>query len=349
MALLEYAADATTNRGRKVASPLAPAPRPGIIRVGLIGAGEFAKGMHLPNLRAAGDRFALRAVASRTGHNAQATAGRFGAAYATTDPEEVLADPEIDLVIVATRHDRHSELALAALRRGKHVLVEKPLAITRDELDQIVGFFDGPGPHPILQTGFNRRFSPYVARIAELTNARTNPMVMNYRMNAGFLPADHWTHGPEGGGRNIGEACHIYDLFTFLTGARTTGVSASPVRPTTSHYLMTDNFVATVAFDDGSVGTLTYTALGSPDHPKEQLEVFVDGKVIVLDDYRRLTIAGAKAAGLSTPRPSKGQREELDALGRAIADGGPWPIALWQQVQASQIALDVDAAIRAAG
>jgi predicted dehydrogenase len=155
-------------------------------------------------------------------------------------------------------------------------------------------------------------------------------------------------HGPEGGGRNLGEACHIYDLFTALTESRSVDVSARPIRPATAHYSSTDNFVATVTFDDGSVATLTYTALGSHDHPKERLDVYVDGSVLSLEDYRRLRVSGRKAGGLSTRAAEKGQREELAALAQAIRKGGPWPIPLWQQIQATEIALAVEPCIRGA-
>jgi predicted dehydrogenase len=200
----------------------------------------------------------------------------------------------------------------------------------------------------VLLTAFNRRFSPYAARISELLRERSGPTMLTYRMNAGHLPADHWVHGLEGGSRNLGEACHIYDLFTFLTGARTRRVTAQSIRPTSGHDGRNDNFVATIEFEDGSVATLTYTALGSADHPKEQLEVFVDGKVIALDDYRRLTLAGSRANGLTTQTADKGHKEELRALGRALREGGAWPIPLWQQVQATEIALDVEAQITGA-
>jgi predicted dehydrogenase len=167
-------------------------------------------------------------------------------------------------------------------------------------------------------------------------------MILDYRMNAGYIPLDDWVHSPEGGGRNRGEACHIYDLYTFLTDSHVVEVRASAIRPRTGHYAADDNFTATATFVDGSVATLTYTALGSRDHPKERLEIYVDGSVLSLDDYRRLTVSGRKTAGLETSAPAKGQREELAALARAIRDGGPWPIPLWQQVQATEIALAVE-------
>ena len=174
-------------------------------------------------------------------------------------------------------------------------------------------------------------------------------MILNYRMNAGHIPLDHWVHGPEGGGRNIGEACHIYDLFTFLTGSRVLDVTASAITPGTAHYGRSDNFVATATFEDGSVATLTYTALGAREYPKERLEVFVDGKVLELDDYRTLRVHGARARSLETRGSEKGQREELEAFGRAVRDGSGWPIPLWQQLQAMEISFRVEEAIHQHG
>lgn len=344
--LLSYPAPsgAAEPEARPVPNPVAARTRAGRIRVGLIGAGGFAKGMHLPNMRALKDTYELRAVASRSGHNAAATARQFGAAYSTTEYRQVIEDPDIDLVLIATRHDLHARIAVEALERRKNVLVEKPLALSQAELDSIVAFFDAAGdrPVPILLTGFNRRFSRYATRMAEVVRARTNPMILDYRMNAGYVPLGEWVHGPEGGGRNLGEACHIYDLFTFLTGARVVDVDAHAIRPATAYYSARDNFVASMTFEDGSVATLTYTALGAKEHPKERLDVFVDGRVLSLDDYERLAVAGAKVAPVTSRTPEKGQREELEALARAIRDGGEWPIQLWQQVQATQIALRVE-------
>ncbi|HYW11439.1 MAG TPA: Gfo/Idh/MocA family oxidoreductase, partial [Longimicrobium sp.] len=232
---------------------------------------------------------------------------------------------------------------------GKHVLLEKPLALTADEVESIVAFYREAGDEgraPLLLTGFNRRFSPFVVRMAELLRDRAGPLMISYRMNAGFIPLDHWVHTAQGGGRNRGEACHVYDLFTFLTGARATEVQAAAARPATAHYARTDNFTATVSFDDGSVATLTYTALGHRDHPKEQMEVFVDGKVLALDDYRTLRTTGARGGDLRLRGQDKGQKEELRRFATAIREGGAWPIPLWQQVQATEIALQVEAQIR---
>ena len=316
------------------------------IRVALIGAGNFAKGMHLPNLAELGDDYRLRAVVSRSGHNAALTGKRYGANYCTTDYREVLADEDVDAVIIATRHDLHATMALEALQAGKHVLLEKPLALEEAELRAIYNFFaGGSSPKPILLTGFNRRFSPFARRIASFTKERLNPMVINYRMNAGYIPLDHWVHGAEGGGRNRGEACHIYDLFTFLSDAKVKGVQAAAIDPKTNYCSAADNFVATITFDDGTLATLTYTALGNTDFTKEAMEIFVDGAVVSLGDYRRLSFSGTKQRPLANRAADKGQKDELIAFASAIRGESDWPIPLWQQLQATRISFLVDAAI----
>ena len=344
MVLLSYPARADdVVRCTRIVSPRGFAPTQGSIRVAVVGAGGFAKGMHLPNLIELKNQFTLRAVVSRTGHNAASTAKRFSAQYCSTDFQEVFGDPEVDAVIIATRHDTHAELALQALRSGKHVLLEKPMALTDAQIDDFERFYESAsGPTPILLTGFNRRFSPYAQRMASLLKQRSNPMIINYRMNAGYIPMDHWVHGPEGGGRNRGEACHIYDLFTFFTGSTVKSVHVNALAPATAYYSACDNFIATVGFADGSIASITYTALGSKDYPKESMDIFVDGMVISLNDYRSLTVKGARHKPLATRAPEKGQKEELLAFASAIRGESEWPIPLWQQVQATRISNQVE-------
>ncbi|KHD05804.2 hypothetical protein PN36_02785 [Candidatus Thiomargarita nelsonii] len=161
-------------------------------------------------------------------------------------------------------------------------------------------------------------------------------------MNAGYIPLDHWVHTEEGSGRNIGETCHIYDLFTYLTGSKVIDVTAHAITPTTNHYSRHDNFVATMHFEDGSVATLTYTALGSNKYPKEQMEVYVDGKVLVMNDYQKRDIVGVKAKGIQSKTMDKGQKQELEMFAQAIKQSGECAIPLWQQVQAMEIAFDVE-------
>jgi predicted dehydrogenase/threonine dehydrogenase-like Zn-dependent dehydrogenase len=328
-----------------------PAAKPGDnsrIRLGLVGAGGFAQGMHLPNLVKLRSRYELRGVVSRTGANARAVAIQYSAAYSSTDFGQLLHDPEIDLLLIATRHNLHARMVLEALRAGKHVFVEKPLALDETELQAIERFYsESPNP-PLLMTGFNRRFSPAIRRAAEVLAGRTTPFILNYRMNAGFIPADHWVHGPEGGGRNIGEACHIYDLFNYLTGASVRGVQAVSIAPAGRQWRRNDNFVAVVSYTDGSVCTLTYTALGAKSFPKERMEIFCDGKVIALDDYKSLAIVGGHHNGWKSRTTEKGQFEELQALAAALRDRAPWPISLDQQLSATRISFEVERQISGA-
>ena len=308
----------------------------GRIRIAVIGAGGFARSTHLPNIQSISDRFSLKAVVSRTGPSATSTAKLFGAEYASTDYKEILADPNIDAVIISTRHHLHASLALEALQSGKHVLVEKPLAIKENEVVALNNFITDNKDLPVLMTGYNRRFSPYANHISELVANRTAPFIFNYRMNAGYIPSDHWVHGSEGGGRNIGEACHIYDLFTFFSNSEVKNITAHAIKPQTSYYGRNDNFVATLTFADGSVTTLTYTSLGHRDHPKETAELYVDGKLAVLEDYQRLTIHGAGKLNLKTAIQQKGIKEELLAFASCIQKG-TWPIPWWQQMQVFEI------------
>jgi len=350
MVLLSYPrGEGAAPPARSIPNPYAKPAGQGKVRIAVVGAGGFAKGTHLPNLQSLSDDYHIRTVVSRTGANAVAVAKQFGAAMASTDYREALSDPSVDAVLITTRHDLHGLIALEALEAGKHVLVEKPLSLTRDGLDRLVAFYgkipEG-SPAPILLTGFNRRFSPHARVLRDAVGARSNPVILQYTMNAGYLPLDHWVHGKEGGGRNLGEACHVYDLFTFLTGSRFVSVTAKAIRPATGHYGARDNFVATVSFEDGSVASLAYTALGSGDYPKERLEVFADGKVFILDNYRKLSVYGAKIKGLETPSVEKGHREELVAFALAVRDGGEGPIPFWQQVQATEIALRVEEQLR---
>lgn len=327
---------------RTIPNPAARAASEGRVRIAVVGAGGFAKSMHLPNLQALSSHYHIQAIVSRMGYNAQTTAKQFGANYAGTDYEEVLEDSKVDALLITTRHNLHASMVMKALMAGKHVFVEKPLALSQEELDEITAFFRVRGQGPVLMTGFNRRFSPYARRTKEITAGRSNPMILNYRMNAGYIPLDHWVHAEEGGGRNIGEACHIYDLFTYLTGAKIACIHAQAITPRASHYSHRDNFVATMTFADGSVATLTYTAMGSKEYAKETMEVYVDGKVLVVDDYCTLSIYGTRLKGFQTQFVNKGHKEELLAFAGAIQTGGNWPITMWEQVQAMEIAFEAE-------
>lgn len=310
----------------------------GRVRIALVGAGNFAKSTHLPLLRELGDLYDLRTIVSQSGPNALTLAKKYAVPEISTSFTDILAEADIDAVLIATRHHLHAGMVMEALNAGKHVFVEKPLALTENELQQIESFFAQQGSgKPLLQTGFNRRFSAMLSLLKQAVVNRTNPMVINYCMNAGYQPSDSWLHGPEGGGRNRGEACHIYDLFTFLTDAHMVEINHSSITPQTGFYRMDDNFITTVSFDDGSVATLVYTSMGDRNFPKEKMDLFCDGWVASLVDYKSLNFTGKKIKELKTKTINKGHREELKAFANAILENEDWPIPLWQQSQATRI------------
>lgn len=328
---------------RRIEMRLPVAKKAEKIRVAIAGASSFVQGMHLPNLVKLRHDYELRAIMSRTGSNARAVATQYQATYCTTDYNEVLNDSQIDLVMITTRHDLHGQMVLQALHAGKHVFVEKPLTISDQDLVEIEKFYSQNPDGPFLMVGFNRRFAPATQAILQILDKRTTPVIANYRMNAGYIPPEHWVHGPEGGGRNIGEACHIYDLFNSLCkGAKEIAVNAYSIDPASKQWNKNDNFVATIKYADGSVCTLTYTALGDKSYPKEKMEIFSDGKVIVMDDYKSVTVYGGNYKGWSASTAQKGQLQELQALADTLLRGKPWPITLAEQLQATRISFEVE-------
>ena len=310
------------------------------IGVACVGAGGFAQMMHLPNLQKHRDLFELRTICSRTGSNAMAVAKQFQVSKATTDYTEVLNDSAIDLVILCTRHNLHGQMALKALQAGKHVLCEKPLALADEEIDAIETFYSDPGANrPVLMVGFNRRWSPSFQRVLQETRGRNGPLMAQYTMNAGYIPLNHWVHGPEGGGRNVGEACHIYDLFRALSGKECVDISMAGLPAVGKQWARNDNFNATLTFADGSVCNLLYTAMGNKVYPKERLQVFTEGRVVVLDDYRSVEIHGGKGKGLKSVVQDKGQEAELVALAGMIRSGAPAGF-IAEQLEVSRVTLE---------
>ena len=321
------------------------------INLAVIGAGNFTKRVHLPNLKKLGKDISIGAIVSRTGSNAIQVGKQYGANYATTSFADVLSDSEIDAVLISTRHNLHTDMTLRSLKAGKNVFVEKPMAMTNDELVSIEKFYNNNKAIenedlPILMPGFNRRFSPMIKKLKTVVSERITPLIMNYQMNAGFLPVDHWLRTEEGGGRNIGEACHIYDLFTFLTESEVSDIKVSSINIASDEHANNENFTATLSFADGSVGSLTFTSLGSSKYPKEIFHVYADEVVHILTDYRKLESVGSSSKVIRSDKVEKGHFEELEAFVNVLKNGGEWPIPLWQQIQASRIALTVEEQIR---
>lgn len=257
--------------------------------VGLIGAGAFARGILVPALRGAGfDR--LVSVSSASGTSAVRLAERAGFERSAATPEDVIQDPDVVVVVVATRHDTHAALAAAALRAGKHVFCEKPLALTEEQLDDVEDAWRSSGTH--LAVGFNRRFSPAVRRARASIQAAPGPVVIDYRVNAGSIPDRHWYGDRRQGGRLLGEVCHFLDTCTALAGARIASVNAF-VGPA-SAALTAGDVVLAARMHDGSLATVAYASAGCDTTPKERIEVLGGGHTYVIDDFRSLTIDGKR-------------------------------------------------------
>jgi predicted dehydrogenase len=307
------------------------------IQVGIIGAGNFATSVHLPNLERLKKHYQIRAICNRTGHKAQAIVTRFGAEYGSTDYREIVADPNIDLVMICTRHNLHGPMVLESLEAGKHTFVEKPLCTKQEELDDIKEFYSSrlqsqKQETPLLTVGFNRRFSKYAAEVKKQVADRINPLFLHYRMNAGYLSLDHWVHGEEGGGRIIGEACHIIDLFSFLTESSVRSFSTARLNPTTGSVDGSDNMTITLEYMDGSLATLEYFAVGSSQLSKELLEVHFDGKSIIVNDYSSIRGFGVQVDEIKHSSPAKGHLEEMELLADCIlGKKDKWPIP-WESI-----------------
>ena len=339
--LLEYpTTDRPVERRLELGSPVGLQGRgSGVVKVGLIGGGLFAKGTILPALKKL-DQVQVRAVATATGKTAQDLAKRNGCDYATTDYRELLEDKEIDLVIIATRHNLHASVAVEALRAGKHVYVEKPLALNLDELQSVARVASGsPG---LLTVGFNRRFAPLVIEAKRHFVNRSTPLLAHYRINAGAVPADHWVHDPvEGGGRILGEVCHFVDLLQFLVGAPPRSVFASRLPANGRHVLADDNVLVALEFADGSRGSVLYSALGADSMPKEMLEVMGDGRSVRLDNFRTLDLYRGSRKSTRKSGGDKGHNGQFRSLVDSILQGGGPPIPLEEVLLSSMATLCV--------
>ena len=316
---------------------------PGPLNYALVGAGAFGTSMLVPQMKKRRDRFFLKAVVSRNASQGGNFAREHQVQILTSDLGEVLGDPSIDVVVIATRHHEHAGQVVRALEAGKHVFVEKPLALTWSELDRIAAVHQGLNPAPMLLVGFNRRFSPALTMIKGLIDGRRAPVVVEYRLNAGYLPLDHWVHGPQGGGRNIGEACHMYDVFRFLAGAPVSSIQAAAIDPGSLPYRRNDNFSATIGYENGSLAHLLYTSLGpNTGLGKERIEVFCDGETYVVDDFKRLVKGSDGSVLWQSNEADKGHFEELSRFGDAIASAGAPPIPVDELIETSAVALRVE-------
>lgn len=319
--LLSYGETRPRTTRLQLKEPDATRPSRATVNVGLIGAGAFASGTILPAVRGlAGVN--LKGIATATGPSGKHAAKRFGFEYCTTDYMELLRDPEVDCVLIATRHNLHARMTAEAMACGKDVFVEKPLALSIAELESVIAAHESG-----LMVGFNRRFSPFVQEAKRLLSQTGDPLVINCRVNAGFVPKESWVHDrDEGGGRILGELCHFIDLSQFLTGALPSRVYCESLGSTDA-FSGDENVAVTVKFGNGSIANVTYTAAGSKAFPRERVEIFGGGAACVIDNFKSLLFTGnRRRKKMKKLNKDSGHKAEFEAFFSAIREGKPMPV-----------------------
>jgi predicted dehydrogenase/threonine dehydrogenase-like Zn-dependent dehydrogenase len=308
--------------------------------LGVLGAGNYANAVFLPMIKKAGG-CRLHSIASANGLTARHAASKYGFQFAASNDDEILADPDINTVVILTRHNHHARQSLAALKNGKNVFCEKPLAINLEELDEISEVLLNPQQaSPILSVGFNRRFAPLAVQMRDFIRRSSEPLFIHYRVNAGFLPLTHWLHDvTQGGGRIIGEGCHFIDFLTYLTGSAPVSVTAMGL-PDGGRYRQ-DNVQLTFQYPDGSVGTVSYLANGDKSFAKERVEVFSGGHAAALDDFRSLETAcnGHRQTIRSRFSQNKGHLAGWQAFLDSLRSGGQPPIPYTELVNVTRASI----------
>ena len=326
-----------------VAARTAAAPRSGELRVSCIGAGSFARSVIFPALRK-NRGVALHSVATASGIASESARRLFGFTRAVA-PADLLQDKDTDAVFVLSRHDSHAQYVVAALSSRKPVLVEKPLAVNREQLEEIRSVYRAAKEEaPFLMVGYNRRFAPFTGRLREFFAGRQEPMMANVRVNAGYIPHDHWVQqNSSGGGRIVGELCHFVDWARCVVGCGIVSVTANAL-PDGARYNH-DNVVATLTFQDGSIANISYLANGDRSVPKEQFEVFCEGKVGRITDFRTLELARGGKTRRTRAGQDKGHAREIELTVDAMRRGGCSPIPFEELVEVSEATLAIEEAV----
>jgi polar amino acid transport system substrate-binding protein len=310
------------------------------INVALVGVGGFAESVLIPIMSRIPD-FSYRAVVEATGEHAKRAAKQLKAEYCTTNYKDVLTDRKVNLVVITTPHNLHAKMVVEAAKAGKAIYVEKPLCLTEKELDEIMKV-EAKAKVPII-VGFNRRYSPLTLRAKELLKSKHGPLVINYRVNAGAIPRNHWIQDPEvGGGRIIGECCHFLDFFNFMTDSELESVDAKTVPINNKTVYAKDNLVANIRWIDGSITTLTYTSLGHPDLPKEYVEMYADGSTILIDDFKEMRMYGFGEKSVKLKKQDKGHRNQLIEFTNLLRGKPSKAISFADIIKSTKLTFEVD-------
>ena len=339
--ILEYAG--ATETARPAIKPSMGSPKGCVI--GAVGGGNYAKTVLLPKLKGL-PGVTLSTLVTERGASAEHGQGTFGFANADTDPAAVMQDSAVNAVVVATRHDSHADLAARALAAGKSVWVEKPLALTFEQLNAVIEARNGQADTggAFFMIGFNRRFAPATERLRDALQRHAGPKVISIRVNAGAIPAEHWVHDLEsGGGRLVGEACHFIDLARALVGAAITRIDAQAAANTDG---AADDAAISLSFADGSLANIVYTARGDASSGKERIEAHAGGATYLIDDFRALTVSGDAGTKPWKGAQDKGFDTALTAFTQAVAKGGPAPVDEAELVETSAATLAVLESLR---
>lgn len=308
----------------------------GTLGVGFIGAGGFTTRMLLPLLPT--KNVFKKSIVSSTGVSAAYAGKKFGFAEVASDSDLVMNDTDIDAVFITTPHNSHSRMICQALAAGKHVFVEKPMGLSHEEIDAVAQAMS-ENPQSCLMVGFNRRFSPHIVQLKKWLSSAPGPKSIIITINAGAIPADHWTQRKDvGGGRIIGEGCHFIDLARHLADAPIHHAAANAMGGAEGR--LGDCVALNLRFEDGSIATIHYLANGSKDFPKERIEVFAAGKVVTCDNFRHSKQIGGKGK-LKTRSQDKGHAAELSSFFDAISSGGQWPISGEELIEVSRVTIDL--------
>jgi predicted dehydrogenase/threonine dehydrogenase-like Zn-dependent dehydrogenase len=286
------------------------------INVALIGAGGFAQAYHLPNLKKI-PYYNIKAIVTRTGSNAKKIAEEYGAEYCTTDYKEVLQDENINMVVVATRHNLHAPIIIEAANAGKHIFVEKPIAMSYEDCKTV---YDAVIENEVnLTIDFNRRFAPLAQKAKRIVENRKNPLIITYRINSAGMKKEHWVNDPvEGGGAIIGEGCHFFDFCNWIVGRDPMQIYAEKISSNDVSMVDANNVISTIRYEDGSVASIIYTTIGNESYPKERIEIFVDSGVIAIADFKELIVTGLDGKGEKLKRIEKGQFELINEYGKLL-------------------------------
>lgn len=341
--ILEYPNAPAEHEQKLLARNPVQAVRPraaGEVRISCIGAGGFARGVIIPALRST-KAVTLHSVATRSGVSSESARKLFGFSR-TANPTEAIEDPETDAVFVLSSHSSHAEYVVAALLNHKSVFVEKPLAVTRKQLQEIRSAYEAEaeqGRVPFVAVGFNRRFAPYTQQLKSFFAGRREPLVLLVRVNAGYIPRDHWAQQTVEGGRIIGEFCHFVDWSRYVVGAPIVRVNANALPDGTRYNC--DNVVATLSFADGSIASLSYIANGDRGLNKERFEVFCEGGIAIIDDFSTLELMRGGSTQRSRGRRDKGHNREIQLTVEALSAGGPAPIPFEEILEVTNATLAV--------